>query len=53
MIVVVVLGFTIIDIFALKLVEGVETATSVFEGKGVRAVPSILIYAIFNTALPE
>lgn len=53
MIVVIVLGFTIIDILALKLVDGVETATSVFEGKGVRAIPSVLIYAIFNTALPE
>lgn len=53
MIVVVVLGFTIIDIFALKLVDGVKTATSVFEGMGLRAIPSILIYAIFNTALPE
>lgn len=53
MVLFVVLGFTVIDIFALKLVDGVKTATSVFEGKGVRVIPSILIYAIFNTALPE
>lgn len=53
MILFVVLGFTVIDILALKLVDGVKTATSVLEGKGLRAIPSILIYAIFNTALPE
>ena len=53
MILFVVLGFTVINILALKLLDGVETATSVFEGKGVRAIPSILIYAIFNTAFPE
>ena len=53
MVLFVVLGFTVIDIFALKLVDGVKTATSVFEGMGLRAIPSILMYAIFNTALPE
>lgn len=53
MILFVVLGFTVINILALKLLDGVKTATSVFEGKGVRVIPSILIYAIFNTALPE
>lgn len=53
MVLFVVLGFTVIDIFALKLVDGVKTATSVFEAKGLRAIPSILIYAIFITALPE
>lgn len=53
MTILVVLGFTLLDIFALKLVDGVETATSVFVGKGYRAIPSILVYAIFNTALPE
>jgi membrane protease YdiL (CAAX protease family) len=34
-------------------VSGVETATSDFADKGFAALPAILVYAAFNTGLPE
>lgn len=37
----------------LYLIRGIETATSEFAGLGVAAIPAIVIYAAFNTALPE
>lgn len=37
----------------LYLLKGVEMATSEFAGNGAQAIPAIIIYAMFNTALPE
>ncbi|WP_241209366.1 CPBP family intramembrane glutamic endopeptidase [Streptococcus sp. DD11] len=34
-------------------VKGLETATSGFSGLGFRALPGILVYSLFQTALPE
>lgn len=36
-----------------NLMDGALTATSQFTGKGIRALPSILIYAIVQTGLSE
>ena len=49
----IIICFCILSAFMLTLVKGTETATSDFAGMGVGALPAILIYAIFNTALPE
>lgn len=43
----------ITDEWSLRLMDNVETATSAFDGGGVGAVPAILVYGIFHTALPE
>lgn len=41
-------------IFIMKnLMSGVQTATSQFSGKGIIAVPAILVFAIFQTGLSE
>jgi len=46
-------AFILSGVISLYLIRGVETATSEFTGLGVTAIPAILVYAIFNTALPE
>ena len=45
--------FWIIDDISLQSMQNTETATSVFSGKGVKAVPAIVVYAFFHTALSE
>ena len=47
------IAFLILSVAILIFLKGVETATSDFSSLGTSAVPAILIYAIFNTALPE
>lgn len=46
-------AFMVLSIFMLYSVKGIETATSEFAGLGFAAIPAILVYAIFNTSLPE
>ena len=46
-------AFLILSVVILIFLKGVETATSDFSSFGMSAIPAILIYAIFNTALPE
>ncbi len=46
-------AFLGLAVFMLISVKGVEMATSQFAGLGLAALPAILIYAIFNTSLPE
>ena len=46
-------AFLILSVVILIFLKGVETATSDFSSLGMSAIPAILIYAIFNTALPE
>lgn len=46
--------FILLSILMLYAVRGVEElATSDFTGLGAKAIPAILVYAVFNTALPE
>lgn len=46
-------AFILIGAFTLFVLKDVEMATSDFKGLGVAAIPAILVYAIFNTSLPE
>lgn len=46
-------AFLLCGAFTLFTLQGVETATSDFTGLGAAAIPAILVYAIFNTALSE
>lgn len=48
-----VVGFWIIGEFSLYILKDTETATSGFTGLGIQAVPSVIIYAVFHTALSE
>lgn len=46
--------FIALSIFILYVVRNIEgLATSDFTGVGIKALPAILVYAFFNTALPE
>ena len=45
--------FLFSGVLTLYAIRGIETAASEFAGLGVAAVPAIVIYAAFNTALPE
>ena len=45
--------FTIFSMFIFPLTRSIETATSAFSGMGYKALPSILIYSILQTSLPE
>ena len=46
-------AFVLISVFMLYMLRNVESATSDFNGLGMKALPAIIIYAILNTALPE
>ena len=45
-------AFILMSVIILYLIRNVETATSVFWGLGIKAVPAIIVYAVFNTSLP-
>ena len=45
--------FSGLAVFMLYSLKGIETATSEFAGLKETAIPAILVYAIFNTALSE
>lgn len=45
--------FLAVSVFVLYTVKNIETATSVFSGLGIKALPAILVYAVLNTSLPE
>lgn len=45
--------FLVFSIFVLYTIRNLETAMSRFSGLGFKALPGILIYSIFQTALPE
>ena len=47
------LAFMVLAVFMFRISSTVETATSGFKGLGLAAVPAVLVYAVFNTALPE
>lgn len=52
-IIIVSIAFLFSGALTLYSIKGLETATSEFSGLGTSAIPSIIIYAAFNTALPE
>ncbi len=47
------LGFWLIGEFSLYALKDIPTAASAFSGEGIAAVPAILVYAVFHTALSE
>ena len=47
------IAFLPLSLFTIYILRNVETATSDFSGLGIAALPAILIYAIFKTALSE
>lgn len=47
------IAFMVLAVFMFRISSTLETATSGFKGLGLAAVPAVLVYAIFNTALPE
>ena len=50
---IIVIGFLILSIFTLYCVKDVATATSLFDGMGIVALPAALVYAFINTSLSE
>ena len=50
---VIAISYLIVSFITIYLIKDIETATSEFAGMGVSALLPALIYAIFNTALPE
>lgn len=46
-------AFMLVSLFVLTSLKGIEMATSDFAGLGISALPAIIVYAVFNTALPE
>ncbi|MBU5670729.1 CPBP family intramembrane metalloprotease [Paenibacillus sp. MSJ-6] len=47
----IIVGFLLLSLLILPLVS--DTAASEFNGLGIAALPAALVYAFFNTALPE
>ena len=46
-------GYIVVSFITLYLIKDIKTATSEFYGMGIRALLPALVYAIFNTSLPE
>lgn len=47
------ISYLIVSFITIYLIKDIETATSEFAGMGISALLPALIYAIFNTSLPE
>lgn len=45
--------FMLVSILTLYMIKDVETATSEFKGSGISGLLPALVYAVFNTSLPE
>lgn len=45
--------YMFISIFLLYIIKDIETASSDFRGLGIRGLLPALVYAVFNTSLPE
>ena len=46
-------AFMLVSYFVLSSFLCIEISTSDFAGLGISALPAIIVYAVFNTALPE
>lgn len=49
----VIIAFLFVAVYVLYLVKNVETATSEFDVLGAKAIPAVIVYAVFKTALSE
>lgn len=47
------IAFLILSVLILYMIRNIETATSEFSGLGLKVLPAIIVYAFFNTSLPE
>jgi membrane protease YdiL (CAAX protease family) len=47
------IAFVILGAFDLYMLKDVQLATSKFSGLGVKAIPAVIVYAVFNTSMPE
>ncbi len=47
------IAFVILGTFDLYMLKDVQLATSKFSGLGVKAIPAVIVYAVFNTSMPE
>ena len=47
------IAFVILGTFDLYMLKDVQLATSKFSGLGVKAIPFVIVYAVFNTSMPE
>jgi membrane protease YdiL (CAAX protease family) len=45
--------FMALSVFVLYSIRGIPSATSQFQGVGAAGIPSVIVYALFNTALSE
>ncbi|MDE5804482.1 MAG: CPBP family intramembrane metalloprotease [Lachnospiraceae bacterium] len=50
---VIALLFIPVSVYTIYIIKDIETATSEFKGLGISALLPALIYAVFNTSLPE
>jgi membrane protease YdiL (CAAX protease family) len=47
------ISFLLMSVWILWLTKDIQTATSVYKGLGIGALPAIVVYAVFNTSFPE
>lgn len=45
--------FVLVSVAVLLALGSVRSATSAFAGRGIVALPAVVVYAVFNTSLPE
>lgn len=50
---VIAISYIMVSFFTMYLIKDIETAISEFDGMGISALLPALVYAIFNTSLPE
>lgn len=50
---VIAISYIMVSLITIYLIKDIETATSEFDGMGINALLPALVYAIFNTSLPE
>lgn len=46
-------AFVLVSVAVLLALGTVRSATSAFAGRGITALPAVVVYAVFNTSLPE
>lgn len=46
-------AFVLVSVAVLLALGSVRSATSAFAGRGIAALPAVVVYAVFNTSLPE
>ncbi len=51
--VVILAAFFVVGCFAMYIIRDIESAVSQFDGLGLSGLPSVVLYALLNTSLPE